>query len=56
MFGYPVAFSGCPGSPTAAVWADVVEGVGVWYLVPAYYPTVITSAASLTAGAVLVDA
>ena len=46
MIGYPVAFPGCLGSPTAGVRADVVDVAGVWYLVPTYYPTVVTSAAS----------
>ena len=43
-FGYPVAFPGCSGSLSAGVRTDVVIVVGVWYLVPAYYPTVVTSA------------
>ena len=34
--GYPVVYSGWPGSPTAGVWADVVGFIGVKYLVPAY--------------------
>ena len=45
--GYPVVYSGWPGSLTAGVLADVVGCFGVWYLVPAYYPTAVTSATSL---------
>ena len=36
-------YSGCLGSVTAGVRAGVVDDAVVWYLVPAYYSTAVTS-------------